>query len=105
MIPAGAMNPRAVASLPACSLYPLQGSLMLLDAHLVFQPLLAALGVSPHQVAHGTYTHAHATHYNDSNTQLYFQLYFLLQRKKKFLVMSIINKQYFSNYQKLFLKF
>ncbi|CAG4943461.1 unnamed protein product [Colias eurytheme] len=54
MIPASKMNPRVVAqSLPACSLYPLQGSLMLLDAHLVFQPFLAALGVSPHQVAQG----------------------------------------------------
>lgn len=48
------MNPRAVAAtMPACSLYPLQGSLMLLDAHLVFQPFLAALGVSPHQVTQG----------------------------------------------------
>ncbi|CAG9097794.1 unnamed protein product [Plutella xylostella] len=46
------MTPRLVPlAMPACSLYPLQGSLMLLDAHLVFQPLLAALGVSPHQVA------------------------------------------------------
>ncbi|OWR42726.1 hypothetical protein KGM_210934 [Danaus plexippus plexippus] len=44
--------PRPLA-MPACSLYPLQGSLMLLDAHLVFQPFLSALGVSPHQVAHG----------------------------------------------------
>ncbi|XP_050361994.1 transmembrane protein KIAA1109 homolog isoform X3 [Nymphalis io] len=48
------MPGRAVsAAMPACSLYPLQGSLMLLDAHLVFQPFLSALGVSPHQVAHG----------------------------------------------------
>ncbi|XP_069356448.1 bridge-like lipid transfer protein family member 1 [Maniola hyperantus] len=54
IIPASKMNPRAVAAaMPACSLYPLQGSLMLLDAHLVFQPFLSALGVSPHQVAHG----------------------------------------------------
>ncbi|CAG4981925.1 unnamed protein product [Parnassius apollo] len=54
IIPASKMNPRAMAAtLPACSLYPLQGSLMLLDAHLVFQPLLAALGVSPHQVPQG----------------------------------------------------
>ncbi|XP_045512611.1 transmembrane protein KIAA1109 homolog isoform X1 [Pieris brassicae] len=54
MIPPSKMNPRVVAqSFPACSLYPLQGSLMLLDAHLVFQPFLAALGVSPHQVAQG----------------------------------------------------
>ncbi|CAH0602821.1 unnamed protein product [Chrysodeixis includens] len=54
IIPPSKMNPRAVAAaLPACSLYPLQGSLMLLDAHLVFQPFLAALGVSPHQVTQG----------------------------------------------------
>ncbi|CAH2249421.1 jg25008 [Pararge aegeria aegeria] len=54
IIPPSKMNPRAVAAaMPACSLYPLQGSLMLLDAHLVFQPFLSALGVSPHQVAHG----------------------------------------------------
>ncbi|XP_063358209.1 bridge-like lipid transfer protein family member 1 [Cydia amplana] len=54
MIPASKMNPRAMAAaLPACSLYPLQGSLMLLDAHLVFQPLLGALGVCPQQVAQG----------------------------------------------------
>ncbi|RVE46725.1 hypothetical protein evm_008645 [Chilo suppressalis] len=54
MIPASKMNPRVMAAaLPACSLYPLQGSLMLLDAHLVFQPFLAALGVSPHQVPQG----------------------------------------------------
>lgn len=58
IIPASKMNPRAVAAaLPACSLYPLHGSLMLLDAHLVFQPLLAALGVSPHQVPQGTRAH------------------------------------------------
>ncbi|XP_050552072.1 transmembrane protein KIAA1109 homolog isoform X4 [Spodoptera frugiperda] len=54
IIPPSKMNPRAVAAaMPACSLYPLQGSLMLLDAHLVFQPFLAALGVSPHQVTQG----------------------------------------------------
>ncbi|XP_075992779.1 transmembrane protein KIAA1109 homolog tweek [Anticarsia gemmatalis] len=54
IIPASKMNPRAVAAaMPACSLYPLQGSLMLLDAHLVFQPFLGALGVSPHQVTQG----------------------------------------------------
>ncbi|KAJ0182155.1 hypothetical protein K1T71_002877 [Dendrolimus kikuchii] len=54
IIPPSKMNPRAMAAaMPACSLYPLQGSLMLLDAHLVFQPFLAALGVSPNQVAQG----------------------------------------------------
>ncbi|KAJ8729122.1 hypothetical protein PYW08_000703 [Mythimna loreyi] len=54
IIPPSKMNPRAVAAaMPACSLYPLQGSLMLLDAHLVFQPFLAALGVSPNQVTQG----------------------------------------------------
>ncbi|PZC85968.1 hypothetical protein B5X24_HaOG214333 [Helicoverpa armigera] len=59
IIPPSKMNPRAVAAaMPACSLYPLQGSLMLLDAHLVFQPFLAALGVSPHQVTQGSQTHA-----------------------------------------------
>jgi hypothetical protein len=58
MIPAAKLNPRAVAAaMPACSLYPLQGSLMLLDAHLVFQPFLAALGVSPHQVTQGNATY------------------------------------------------
>lgn len=55
IIPASKMNPRP-AAMPACSLYPLQGSLMLLDAHLVFQPFLAALGVSPHQVTQGNNT-------------------------------------------------
>lgn len=55
MIPLARMDPLAMAAaLPACSLYPLQGSLMLLDAHLVFRPLLAALGVSPHQVTQGS---------------------------------------------------
>lgn len=50
------MNPRAMtATMPACSLYPLQDSLMLLDAHLVFQPFLSALGVSQHQVTQGKY--------------------------------------------------
>lgn len=54
IIPTPRPNPLAVAAtLPACSLYPLQGSLMLLDAHLVFQPFLAALGVSPNQITQG----------------------------------------------------
>ncbi|GBP70037.1 Uncharacterized protein KIAA1109 [Eumeta japonica] len=54
IIPPSKMNPhRTVAAMPACSLYPLQDSLMLLDAHLVFQPFLSALGVSPQQVAQG----------------------------------------------------
>ncbi|KAG6441139.1 hypothetical protein O3G_MSEX001705 [Manduca sexta] len=54
IIPPSKMNPRAMATaMPACSLYPLQGSLMLLDAHLVFQPFLSALGVSPNQVTQG----------------------------------------------------
>lgn len=55
MIPAAKMNPVSMTPLPACSLYPLQGSLMLLDAHLVFQPFLAALGVSSHQVPQGEF--------------------------------------------------
>ncbi|KAI5636032.1 hypothetical protein NE865_11233 [Phthorimaea operculella] len=54
MIPLARLNPvAAAAALPACSLYPLQGSLMLLDAHLVFQPLLRASGVCPRQVHRG----------------------------------------------------
>lgn len=52
IIPPSKMNPRSMAA-AACSLYPLQDSLMLLDAHLVFQPFLAALGVSPNQVTQG----------------------------------------------------
>ncbi|CAB3237702.1 unnamed protein product [Arctia plantaginis] len=53
IIPPSKMHPRSVAAMPACSLYPVQGSLMLLDAHLVFQPFLSALGVSPNQVTQG----------------------------------------------------
>ncbi|KAJ2953969.1 hypothetical protein O0L34_g1610 [Tuta absoluta] len=54
MIPLARLNPvAAAAALPACSLYPLQGSLMLLDAHLVFQPLLRASGVCARQVQRG----------------------------------------------------
>ncbi|XP_041971055.1 transmembrane protein KIAA1109 homolog isoform X2 [Aricia agestis] len=57
VMPPSKMNPRPITTMPACSLYPVQGSLMLLDAHLVFQPFLSALGVSPHQVAHGESKH------------------------------------------------
>jgi hypothetical protein len=36
---------------PAYNLYPMNNSLHLLDAHLIFEPLLSCLGVMPEQIS------------------------------------------------------
>lgn len=53
------------------SLYPMKDSLRLLDAHLIFQPLLSSLGVMPHQmVPSGTETGGAALDSLGSNLSL-----------------------------------
>lgn len=46
----GIMNPDYLLLSSGYSLYPMHDSLKLLDAHLIFEPLLTSLGVMPQQM-------------------------------------------------------
>jgi len=48
---------------PAYNLYPMNNSLHLLDAHLIFEPLLSCLGVMPEQIS--------GTHYPEVVLEFY----------------------------------